>query len=136
MPEDKDLLTAKEFARLAGVKPGTITKWLRSGKLEGTKSGGRWMIPRSQLANLTAKTQPEPEPSRPSSGQTDGQSAGQDGARLYSIEEFAAMTYLTELGVERWIKAERLIGRLDSSGNWKVDSSSLRLPHIKHLLRD
>ncbi len=132
MPENKDLLTAREFAGLAGVKPATVTSWLRSGKLEGTKVGGKWMISRSQLENLNAKTPAAAAPSRTASRP----SPQEDSARLYSISEFAAMTYLTELGVQRWLKAGRLKGQVDSAGNWKVEASSLRLPHLKHLLRD
>ena len=131
MPEDKDLLTAKEFASLAGVKPGTITNWIRSGKLKGTKKGRRWMIPRSQIETLgkkeaTAQTAPD----------AGSKQAGADvESKLYTIAEFAAMTYLTELGVERWLKAGRLKGRIDSSGTLKIEASSLKSPYLKHLLR-
>ncbi len=133
MPDDRKLLTAKEFARLAGVKPGTVTNWLRNGRLEGSKSNGRWMIPADQLNKMGSKASTESQEKMQDtpSGKTQSRET-----KMYSIAEFAAITYLTELGVERWLKSGRLNGNLDENGTWRVDPSSLQLPHLKHLLRN
>lgn len=55
--------------------------------------------------------------------------------RTYSVEEFAAMTYLTETGVAEWLKRGRLQGRQADGGKWIVFESNLQVPDISRLVR-
>jgi len=55
--------------------------------------------------------------------------------KSYSIAEFAAMTYLTEKGVAEWLKAGRLQGQQQETGEWAVYESNLHEPDIVRLLR-
>ena len=127
-PKDT-LLTAKEFASRSGLAVTQVTKMLREKKLAGEKQSGKWMIPASALKSLGESTSAAPAkpPAKPA------QTAGN--ATVYSVSEFSAMSYLTETGVLRWLKQERLKGTLTPSGEWQVDAASLELPYIKHLLR-
>lgn len=44
-------MTTSEFAKAAGVPAAGITRLIRDGKLKAKKTGGKWMIPQSQLAS-------------------------------------------------------------------------------------
>ena len=55
--------------------------------------------------------------------------------KTFSVAEFSEMTYLTEKGVNEWLKQRRLKGEKDEKGNWLVDSASLQLPFLKKLIR-
>jgi excisionase family DNA binding protein len=44
-----DLLTAEEVAKMLRVKPLTIYRRLKEGKIQGWKIEGLWRIPRSEL---------------------------------------------------------------------------------------
>ena len=129
MGQKDTFLTAKEFALRSGLAVTQVTKMLREKKLAGEKQSGKWMIPASALTSLGESTSAAPAtpPAKPA------QTAGN--ATVYSVSEFSAMSYLTETGVLRWLKQERLKGTLTPSGEWQVDAASLELPYIKHLLR-
>jgi excisionase family DNA binding protein len=43
------LMTTSEFAKAAGVPAAGISKLIRGGKLKAKKTGGKWMIPQSEL---------------------------------------------------------------------------------------
>ena len=129
MGQKDTFLTTKEFALRSGLAVTQVTKMLREKKLAGEKQSGKWMIPASALTSLGESTSvaPATSPAKPA------QTAGND--TVYSVSEFSAMSYLTETGVLRWLKQERLKGTLTPSGEWQVDAASLELPYIKHLLR-
>lgn len=55
--------------------------------------------------------------------------------KTFSIVEFSEMTYLTEKGVNDWLKQGKLNGEKDEKGNWLVDAASLQLPFMKKLIR-
>ena len=45
----RNLLTVEEFCAAMDLKPNTVHKWLRAGKLRGRKVGSRWRIFASEL---------------------------------------------------------------------------------------
>jgi hypothetical protein len=55
--------------------------------------------------------------------------------KIYTVTEFAGMTYLTEFGVKEWLKQGRLSGKQDTGGEWKIDSANLETPSVKRLVR-
>ena len=131
----ENLLTTKEFSERSGKPMGTIQKMLRSGKLTGTKIGNRWYIAPSELTRLAADGDAPPVKA-PAAKSTEKDSAEDAAARsLYNVAEFAALTYLTELGVARWLQQGRLTGERAGDGSWRVKAESLELPHLKHLIR-
>ena len=139
MASSGELLTTRQYAERAGVTSGTVTKWIRSGKLKAEKIGKKWMLSADQLgqaessshkAPSTPKSAPAPSGSAPiktGSGRGDG--------KFYSVEEFSAMTYLTEFGVTEWLKQGRLEGKKDDSGRWRVAAGNLQRADIQRLVR-
>jgi hypothetical protein len=125
-------LTNKEFASQSGLSVTQVTKMLRAKKLAGEKQSGKWMIPASELKALGKSTSAAPA-TPPAKAAKKAKTAAN--ATVYSVSEFSAMSYLTEAGVIRWLKQDRLKGTLTPSGEWQVDAASLELPYIKHLLR-
>lgn len=128
----KDHLSTREFAKKAGVSPSTVSKWLRTNKISGQKKNGKWLISSAELDNVTASRTggTKKAPVRPSSV-----SKPEPDSENYTIQEFSAMTYLTEYGVRKWLKEGRLIGASDDSGQPMVSSSNLDQPHLKKLIR-
>jgi predicted site-specific integrase-resolvase len=55
--------------------------------------------------------------------------------KTYTIPEFAAMTYLTEMGVTEWLKAGRIKGIQKENGEWRVLEANLHVADISRLLR-
>lgn len=130
----KKYLTTQEYAEKAGISASTVSKWLRSGKLKGEKQNGKWVIPAEQSA---AETGAAPEVSKTTPSQSAPKKSGDPKpGKLYSIEAFSAMTYLTEFGVEKWLKDGRLKGIKDKSGQWQVSAESLELVNVQRLLRN
>ena len=58
-----------------------------------------------------------------------------DLVQSYSVDEFSKMTFLTPFGVKEWLRKGILRGSQTSSGDWRVDGSSLNLDPVKRLLR-
>ena len=54
---------------------------------------------------------------------------------MFSVIEFANMTYLTEFGVMEWLKQGRLSGQQVAGGEWKVAAANLETPDVKRLVR-
>lgn len=138
MATPENLLTTKEFSQRSGKPMSTVQKWLRSGKLSGTKIGTRWYISPSELSELTT----DEGGSAPAAGEnstaapeakTEGEKASAGAS--YSVAEFSALTYLTETGVLRWLKSGRLMGERAGDGSWTVKAESLDLPQLRHLIR-
>ena len=117
-------LSTGEFAKKAGVSTSTVSKWLRDGKIRGEKKKGRWVISESELAGLEKEPQAGPGARSPKASD-----------QVLTIEQFSAMTYLTEFGVRKWLKQGRLKPAVDPSGNAGVDAANLENPLIKRLVR-
>ena len=129
-------MTTKEFSERCGKPLATIQKWLRSGKLNGTKIGNRWYIAPTELSRLTATHSDSAAPTEsamPRKGQPTAATVSK--AKTYSVSEFSALTYLTEVGVERWLQSGRLLGERTREGEWRIKAVSLELPHLRHLVR-
>jgi excisionase family DNA binding protein len=158
-------MTTSEFAKAAGVPAAGISKLIRDGKLKAKKTGGKWMIPQSQLGSEVvralkepgasakrkapavkpSRTRPAPQPpvmegpvslgSEPApAAVTPGPEAPSE-EKTYTISEFAAMTYLTEMGVAEWLKTGRIKGVQKENGEWRVLECNLQVPDISRLLR-
>ncbi|MGD9369151.1 MAG: helix-turn-helix domain-containing protein, partial [Desulfobacteraceae bacterium] len=125
MSSSQEFLTTQEFAQQTGVSTSTVSKWLRTEKIKGFKKSGKWMIPDDEISKVTtppkdqARKTPKPvaETSKPKAG-----------TKAYTVKEFSEMTYLTEFGVQKWLKEGRLIAAKGESGQPMVDSSNLELP--------
>ena len=166
-------MTTNEFAKAAGVPAAGISKLIRDGKLKAKKTGGKWMIPQSQLgsedvralkgpaggakrraptakpgrsrpapaAKATQPPQPLPVEAPVSLGPEPGCAAAttepeaRSEEKTYTISEFAAMTYLTEMGVAEWLKTGRIKGGQNPNGEWRVLDCNLQVPDITRLLR-
>jgi excisionase family DNA binding protein len=164
-------MTTSEFAKAAGVPAADISKLIRDGKLKAKKTGGKWMIPQSQLGSeavrafkgpaarvkrmapaakpgrtrpapkaapppqppvMGAPVSPEPEPA-PAAVAPGPEAPSEE--KTYTISEFAAMTYLTEMGVAEWLKTGRIKGVQEENGEWRVLNCNLQVPDISRLLR-
>lgn len=137
MSSSQEFLTTQEFAQKTGVSTSTVSKWLRTEKIKGFKKSGKWMIPDHEISKVTA---PPKDPSQKTPKPEAGKSAAETSnptaaAKAYTIKEFSEMTYLTEFGVQKWLKQGRLIAAKGESGQLLVDSSNLELPDIKRLIR-
>lgn len=135
MSNPQNMLTTQAFALQAGISASTVSKWLRSGKIQGRKQNGKWMIPADQLQAIDGHGQTAAgadEAARAAAPAAAGESSPGPG---YSVEEFSALTYLTRFGVERFLREGRLSGTRDASGKWRVDAANLKKPHMLHLLR-
>jgi excisionase family DNA binding protein len=124
-------LTTKEFSQRCGKPVATVQKWLRSGKLAGAKIGNRWYISASELDRVSTNDRQAPT----AAGRAEAEGAPATPGTRYSVAEFSALTYLTELGVQRWLKSGRLVGEQAGDGSWTVRAESLELPHMRHLIR-
>jgi transcriptional regulator with XRE-family HTH domain len=136
MSKPDNFLTAQEFARKAGISAATVSKWLRDGTILGKKISGKWSISYDELAKVTQSGKTTKTPSRQPAADPKPQAPkATDGAKSYSIREFSDMSYLTEYGVQRWLKEGRLKKVVDAAGQLRVDGSSLEDPNVKRLLR-
>lgn len=138
MSDPNGLLTSQEFAKQAGVSTSTVSKWLRSGKIKGSKEGGKWMISASQLS-LAAASDETADQTAPAVITTAKKEMAapvkKESKSSFSVDEFSALTYLTPFGVERFLREGRLTGLKSDTGQWQVDGSNLEKPDIQHLLR-
>ena len=151
MARQDQFLTTGEFASKAGIPTSSVTKLIREGKIKAEKKSGKWMIAPDQLK--AKAVQGSHKPGKKTAAQKTATSAGkktaakkpapdqrgkpaQAGAgKMYTVAEFAAMTYLTELGVKEWLQQGRLTGQQAAGGEWQVDAASLELPAVKRLVR-
>lgn len=141
MSSSKGFLTTQQFAQKAGVSASTVSKWIRMEKIKGEKKGGKWFIPEAEISNISA-TSPQKDISEkvPAAPQNKRDVAARSttpkaGAKSYSIREFSDLTYLTEYGVEKWLKEGRLTPAADGAGRLRVDASNLDHPAVKRLVR-
>jgi predicted site-specific integrase-resolvase len=140
MPQTEKMLSTQEFAKKAGVSAGTVSKWLRSGKLKGKKQSGKWMISASELNTVAGTKTPAPKKKPAGKGAAAKPQAAspitKSTGKTFSVEEFSAMTYLTEFGVRKWIKEGKVTFTPDESGQPCIDAANLENALIKHLIRN
>jgi hypothetical protein len=153
MAKQDQFLTTGEFASKAGIPTSTVTKLIREGKIKAKKKSGKWMISPDQLKAKAVGSSPKPgkktaakKPAKSAGKTTTGKKPASTppdkpakaittAGKMYTVAEFAAMTYLTELGVKEWLKQGRLSGQQAAGGQWQVDAASLELPNVKRLVR-
>jgi predicted site-specific integrase-resolvase len=139
MPQAEKLLSTQAFAKKAGVSAGTVSKWLRSGKIKGTKQSGRWMIDAGELDSVGGTKSFDPKEKSAAKKAAAKPKAAARKAKLYgktfSVEEFCTMTYLTEYGILKWVKQGKLSSTRDESGQLRIDASNLENASIRHLIR-
>ncbi len=122
MAPPKKYLTTKEFSSISGVPVSSLRRLLREGRLEATKSSGKWMIPESQLQSEDIQ-------------KTEKSAESDPVKKTYAVEEFAEMTFLTPFGVEQWLKKGLLLGIRYPERGLRVDAESLEIPNVKRLVR-
>ena len=151
MTKQDQFLTTGEFASKAGIPTSAVTKLIRDGKIKAEKKSGKWMISPDQLKSMAV--QGSNKPSKKTAAKKTNNPAGKKTTvnrpaptqqakpakskvgRMYTVAEFAGMTYLTEFGVRQWLKQGRLTGQQAAGGEWQIDAASLELPDVKRLVR-
>jgi excisionase family DNA binding protein len=142
-------LTSTEFASRTGLSVQTIGRLIREGKIKAKKQSGKWAIDPEELhAKAVAELAKGVGPAKasPKTGQPKAMEAATNApaksvpaaaaeSASYSVSEFSAMTYLTEYGVELYLKKGVLTGHQDKKRNWRVDAANLQNPGIRHLVR-
>ena len=153
MATQDQFLTTGAFASRAGIPTSSVTKLIREGKIKAEKKSGKWMISPDQLkakavqnsitpgkrtaAKKTGKstvkiaTVKKPAPAKKDKPAKAKTTAG----KMYTVAEFAGMTYLTEFGVKEWLKQGRLTGQQAAGGEWQIDAANLELSDVKRLVR-
>jgi hypothetical protein len=105
---------------------------------ELSSKGGSGKAVQSKSAAEAPKSEPKTpvKPSKPDSPQKGRiESPPKAGAKSLSLPDFSRLTYLTDYGVEEYLKTGRLRGSKDAQGNWRIDADNLDDPRIKHLIR-
>ena len=153
MTKQDQFLTTGEFASKTGISTSSVTKLLREGKIKAEKKSGKWMISPDQLETKTV--QDAIKPGKKTVAKKRGKSAGKKATvdrpapaktdkpaksktttvKMYTVAEFAGMTYLTEFGVREWLRKGRLAGRQAAGGEWQIDAANLEIPNVKKLVR-
>jgi len=153
MTKQDQFLTTGEFASKAGIPTSSVTKLIRKGRIKAEKKSGKWMISPDQLK--TKAVQESIKPGKKTAAKKTGKSTGKKAAvnkpaptkedkpakakttagKMYTVAEFAGMTYLTEFGVKEWLKQGRLTGQQAAGGEWQIDAANLELPDVKRLVR-
>ena len=153
MAHKDQFLTTGEFASKTGMPVATVTKFIRAGKIVAQKKSGKWLISPDQLKSQILKDSSKPV--KKSTGQKSVKTAKKNsavekpaaarkdksgqanavGGRMFTVAEFADMTYLTEWGVVEWLKQGRLNGQQLDGGEWKVDAANLERSDVKRLVR-
>lgn len=148
MAQKSSVLSTREFSDMTGISISSVTRLVREGKIKGVKKSGKWLIDKGELNAETVKslsktTRPPEDPGAggrvprtPTAlGMKKNQHPSKSSARTYSVAEFSDLTYLTEKGVEEFLKSGRLQGARDDKGNWRVDHENLKNSNIRHLIR-
>ena len=151
MTKQDQFLTTGEFASKAGITTSSVTKLIRKGKIKAEKKSGKWMISPDQLESKAVQGSDKPSKktaakktdnptgkkttvSKPAPIQKDNTAKVKAG-KMYTVAEFAGMTYLTEFGVKEWLKQGLLTGRQAAGGEWQVEAANLEIPDVKRLVR-
>ena len=148
MAKKQQLLTTSEFAARTGISTSTVSKMIREGKIKAEKMGRKWMIAPDQLKvkavgdlskgrkKAGGKTSPKADTTGDDKKTKPAADTPAGSEKTYSVAEFAAMTYLTEVGVKQWLEKGRLSGKMDENGQWCVDAANLEAPGFKRLIRE
>jgi excisionase family DNA binding protein len=131
MSMGSEIMTTRQYAEQYGVSSSTVSKWIRSGKINAQKIGGKWFISPDQV--VAQNDSPSGSGKNREISPAPPQSTSGD--HYYSVEKFSALTYLTPFGVLQWLKDGRLTGIKDKSGQWQVHASNLENNNVKRLLR-
>ena len=148
MTKQDQFLTTGEFASKAGIPTSSVTKLIRAGKIKAEKKSGKWMISPDQLKAKAVQDSIEPgkktvkstgkkatvSKSAPTKKDQPAKAKTTAG-KMYTVAEFAGMTYLTEFGVKEWLKQGRLTGQKADGGEWQIDAANLELSNVKRLVR-
>ena len=134
MANKNQFLTTAEFASKTGMTTSSVTKMIRAGKIKAEKKSGKWMISPDQLSALDLKDPGKPRKKATAKNKVPAEAKTTKG-KMYTVAEFAAMTYLTEFGVKEWLKNGRLSGRRIAGEEWRIDAANLELTAIKKLIR-
>ena len=51
--------TPQDLARIAGVDPNTVRRWIKAGIVRGQKVGGRYRIPASEMLRFISEHEPD-----------------------------------------------------------------------------
>jgi len=152
MAAESQLMTTSEFASETGIASAKVSKMIRDGKIKAEKISGKWMISPSELnvaRNLSKNTKPVPKKKTSKAGSKTAVPAKKPAppikartvkekrpaAKAIPLTEFVNLTYLTAFGVKEWLKAGRLTGRQNESGEWLIDAANLEVSDIKRLVR-
>jgi len=141
MAKKDQYLTTGEFASKAGIPASSVTKLIKEGKIMAEKKSGKWMISPDQLKALPVQDSKKPAKKKvpvkkPAAAKKDKPArANTTAGKMYTVAEFAGLTYLTEFGVKEWLKQGRLCGRQVAGGEWEIDAANLELPGVKRLVR-
>jgi len=146
MTKQEQFLTTGEFASKAGITTSSVTKLIRKGKIKAEKKSGKWMISPDQLESqaVQGSNKPSKKTDNPTGKKTTvckpaptpkDNTAKAKAGKMYTVAEFAGMTYLTEFGVKEWLKQGRLTGRQAAGGEWQVEAANLEIPNVKRLVR-
>jgi excisionase family DNA binding protein len=139
MTESMQMLTTQQFADRVGVSKNTVSKWLREGKIEGRKLGGKWTVEANERHKVASPGASPAEQIDAAAARIDNRTSAATGSQpngSYTLDEFSAMTYLTLFGVQQWLKQGRLTGSRDDKGQWRIDGSNLMKGDIRRLLRN
>jgi len=131
MSNNQQTMTTGEFSNHTGLSVSAITKMLREGKLSGEKRKGKWAIAHSELQNKKVVDETKSEPAKRNVSPTTTSSK----TTAYTVAQFARITYLTEHGVQKWLKTGRLTGSPNPDGSWRVDADNLSRPELNHIVR-
>ncbi len=93
-PSGSELLTIREVANLLRIKPDTLYRWARSGRLSATKVGKEWRISLSDVEGFVGRSLPR----------TVEYDAAQDGEIAEPAEDGDASSRPTSAGVERRLR--------------------------------
>ncbi len=153
MAKKDQFLTTGEFASQAGIPTSSVAKLIKDGKIKAEKKSGKWLIDPSQLnteavkeLNRTNKPAARKKTATPKEKKSAGQKpsppkeekplkAEKSAGKTYTLAEFVAMTYLTEFGVQEWLKQGRLTGKQGAGGEWQIDAANLEIADVRRLLR-
>jgi len=82
----------KDFCNITGKSPSTIQRWLISGRIQGRKVLGVWVVTRSELERVCEELGVEPPPLKIPKKQNI--SIGRNGSKNFSYKLEDAKTYL------------------------------------------
>lgn len=144
MAKKSQALSTREFSDMTGISISIVTRLVREGKIKGVKISGKWLIDQEEINAETVKSLSKTVRPQEDSGtgrtsaaleRNEKKRPSKPSDRTYSVAEFSDLTYLTEKGVEEFLKSGRLQGARDDKGNWRVGHENLQNSNIRHLIR-